>query len=116
MKNDKSFGKISVRADGWFVVLEDIDFGDVVVPKGFDYDGPSSPSMCVPLIGKRMFIKGVYCSCKHDYQHRHKEKYPRKQATKDLVNLWQRAGLPKWQGKLVYVFVELYCRFILKWK
>ena len=47
---------------------------------------------------------------------RHKEKYKRKEATKILVSLWIDAGLPKWKGYIVYIFVELYQILVNHWK
>lgn len=116
MRNDKKYGLIGVRADGNFIAQEDIDFGDAIVHKGFVWNGANVPDIVLPLLGKKKLYLGIYTSCIHDYKATYQDLYPRKQATKQLVNLWIRAGLPKWKGWLAYIFVELYCKYWRKWK
>ena len=116
MKKEEKDDYIKLTSKGWFKTQVDINFGDVIVPAGFRYNGANVPSWVVPFLGKRFLYLAAYAACIHDYKATYPEKYPRKAATKQLVDLWVRAGLPKWKGAIVYIFVEMYCKYVRKWK
>ena len=86
-----------------------LDYGtQVIVPPFEDSDGPTLKGFTRLLFSLYEYNLGIPAAHLHDYMCRHKEEYDRKISTQMLVDLWVRAGLPKWKGALVGFGVNLY--------
>ena len=98
-----------------YITLKELKYKDIVIPKGFVFDGVTVKATFTFLFSNKDLRKGIEASCFHDWMCNHKDLYKRKEATKILVDLWVKSGLPKWKAWFVYVNVELYQILVNHW-
>lgn len=98
-----------------YITLKCLSYKNLFIPKGFIFDGVTVKAPFTLLFSNKDLRKGILASCFHDYMCRHKDIYKRKDATKVLIDLWIKEGLPKWKSYIVFVCVELY-QFCCGWR
>lgn len=96
-----------------FVTTENLSFRNIIVPKGFVFDGVSLPWFVMFLFTHNELKRGIRASCFHDWMCENKDKFSRREATKILYDIWKQDGLGRnlitiWKPWVVYVFVEIY--------
>lgn len=88
--------------------IKELKYKDIVVPKGFEFDGVTVKAPFTFLFSNKDLRQGIRASCFHDYMCQHKDKYKREYATDILVEVWQEDGLEKWKSYLVRLAVNVY--------
>lgn len=91
-----------------YKTLKQLKYDNIVVPKGFEFDGVTVKAPFTLLFSSKDLRKGIKASCFHDYMCKHKEQYTRKYATKVLVDLWRKEGLNRYKAYIVKVCVNAY--------
>ncbi|OPZ88209.1 MAG: hypothetical protein BWY74_03216 [Firmicutes bacterium ADurb.Bin419] len=105
--------KLDIK-DGMYMTLEEVRYKNIVVPKGFVFDGVTVKRLFRFMFSNKDLIKGLKASCIHDYMCRHKKLYGRKTATKYLVDIWVADGLSLFKANIVSFCVNFY-QFFKKW-
>lgn len=95
--------QIEVNNEGMYVTKENLVFRNIVVPKGFIFDGVTVKAPFTLLFSNKDLRQGVLASCVHDYMCRNKDKWDRNYATRTLVSLWILDGLSPIKGAIVYI-------------
>lgn len=88
--------------------IKELKYKDIVVPKGFEFDGVTVKAPFTFLFSNKDLRQGIRASCFHDYMCQHKDKYKRKYATDILVEVWQEDGLEDFKAWFVRWSVNLY--------
>lgn len=100
--------KIGLYRDNNFVTIKPLVHKGIRIPSGFVFDGVTVRAPFTFIFSNKDLRKGIIASCFHDWMCRRKETYKRKEATKVLIDLWKKEGLPTWKCWIVYLFVEIY--------
>lgn len=88
--------------------IKELKYKDIVVPKGFEFDGVTVKAPFTFLFSNKDLRQGIRASCFHDYMCQHKDKYKREYATDILVEIWQEDGLEDFKAWFVRWSVNLY--------
>lgn len=88
--------------------IKELKYKDIVVPKGFEFDGVTVKAPFTFLFSNKDLRQGIRASCFHDYMCQHKDKYKREYATNILVEIWQEDGLEDFKAWFVRWSVNLY--------
>lgn len=113
MENNKKpeFAVVGIN----YITLKKITYRDIVIPKGFVFDGVTLPAPFTMLFSNKDLRQGIKASCFHDFMCRHKDKYGRKEATDILIELWREAGLDELKAQIAKVSINIY-QFLKGWK
>ena len=98
-----------------YITLREISFRNVIVPKGFVFDGVTVKAPFTLLFSQKNLRNGIRASCFHDYMCKRKTLYKRSYSTKILVKLWKNDGLGSVKAGIVYCLVEMY-QYLRGWK
>lgn len=101
--------------DSNYVTLRDLQYQDIVVPKGFMFDGVTVKAPFIFIFSNKDLRQGIRASCFHDFMCQNKEKYSRKQATDLLVEIWKQDGLESFKSWIVRFSVNFY-QWLKGWK
>lgn len=110
MKNDKFI----VHGDK-FATICDLKYLDMIIPKGFLFDGVTIIAPFGFLFSNKDLNQGLEASCFHDFMCLHKDKYSRKQATKVLIDIWRDNGLENFKASIAKFAVNIY-QWFKGWK
>lgn len=99
-----------------FVTLKDIKYGDIIVPKGYVFDGVTAKAPFTFIFSTKDLRQGIRASCFHDWICQNKKNYTREYSTKVLVDIWKQDGLNKYKAFIVKISVNVYQFFRGGWK
>lgn len=99
-----------------YVTLKDIKYGDIIVPKGYVFDGVTAKAPFTFIFSTKDLRQGIKASCVHDWMCEHRSEYTRKYATDVLVDIWRKEGLNTFKAYIVKFSVNLYQMFRGGWK
>ncbi len=113
MENNKKpeFAVVGIN----YITLKKITYRNIVVPKGFTFDGVTIPAPFTMLFSNKDLRQGIKASCIHDFMCRNKDKYKRKEATDILIELWLENGLNKFKAQIAKISINIY-QYIKGWK
>lgn len=107
--------QIEVNNEGMYVTRENLVFRNIVVPRGFVFDGVTVKAPFRFIFTNDELRRGIRASCFHDYMCKHKLQYRRSYATQILCECWRRDGLPQFKTLIVKWCVNFYQSFIKGW-
>lgn len=99
-----------------YVTLKQLVYKDIVVPKGFVFDGVTVKAPFTMLFSNKDLRQGILASCFHDYMCKHRDEYTREYATDVLIELWRKQGLNKFKATIVKICVNTFQMFKGGWK
>lgn len=99
-----------------FVTLKDIKYGDIIVPKGYVFDGVTAKAPFTFIFSTKDLRQGIRASCFHDWICQNKKNYTREYSTKVLVDIWKQDGLNGYKAFIAKISVNIYQFFTGGWK
>lgn len=99
-----------------FVTLKDIKYGDIIVPKGYVFDGVTAKAPFTFIFSTKDLRQGIRASCIHDWMCEHRSQYTREYSTKVLVDIWKEDGLNGYKAFIAKISVNVYQFFRGGWK
>lgn len=100
---------------GKYITLEDMEYKDIRVPKGFEFDGVTVSAPFTFIFSNKDLRQGIRASCFHDWMCEHQADYSRRYATQVLVEIWKEDGLEDIKAWFVKYSVNFY-QWLKGWK
>lgn len=110
--NGLTFGVLGTN----YVTLKDIKYDNIIVPKGYMFDGVTAKAPFTFIFSTKDLRQGIRASCIHDWMCEHRSQYTRKYATDVLVDIWKEDGLNGYKAFIAKISVNVYQFFRGGWK
>ena len=92
-----------------YTLLEEIQWGGITVPVGFESDGASVPRFFWRVVFPPGDSHALYAAILHDYIYRtHHAGWSRAAADNLFYTVLVAEGMPKWRARLAYWGVRLF--------
>ena len=92
-----------------FTLLEELRWGGITVPAGFESDGASVPRFFWRLVFPPGDSQALRAAIIHDYIYRKQpEGWGREEADRLFCDILVADGVPKWRARLAYRGVRLF--------
>lgn len=91
-----------------YSTLRELSYAEIVIPKGFVFDGVTVPAPFTLLFSNKDLRQGIMASCFHDWMCKHKDLYARKEATEILIEIWKIYGLNNFKAVIAKFAVNFF--------
>lgn len=115
--NEKAIPKLKFAVKDFdFITLKQIKYKNIIVPKGYIFDGVTVKAPFTFLFSNKDLKQGIRASCIHDWLCQHKDQYTLTEATNILIDVWKHDGLENFKAFIVKLSVNIFQFFKGGWK